>query len=79
MGQAGPLTGQRRRPQLTPRRLERRPLAKPPPRRHIRVMVHRVAKTFGSRAEPRAVTGEASGMPLSATAASRFSANRPSP
>jgi excinuclease ABC subunit B len=28
-------------------------------------MVHRVAKTFGSRAEPRAVTGEASGMPLS--------------
>jgi len=28
-------------------------------------MPYRVAKTFGSRAEPRAVTGEASGMPLS--------------
>jgi excinuclease ABC subunit B len=28
-------------------------------------MPHRVAKTFGSRAEPRAVTGEASGLPHS--------------
>ncbi|MGZ5850862.1 MAG: hypothetical protein ACXWJN_09820, partial [Methyloceanibacter sp.] len=26
-------------------------------------MVHRVAKTFGSRAEPRPVTGEAAGEP----------------
>ena len=29
-------------------------------------MSHRVPKTFGSRAEPRAVTGEASGLPLGA-------------
>jgi len=29
-------------------------------------MPHRVAKTFGSRAEPRAVTGEAAGLPLGA-------------
>jgi len=29
-------------------------------------MSHRVPKTFGSRAEPRAVTGEAGGMPLGA-------------
>ncbi|MCJ7788164.1 MAG: DEAD/DEAH box helicase family protein, partial [Methyloceanibacter sp.] len=28
-------------------------------------MPHRVAKTFGSRAEPRAVTGEAAGLPQS--------------
>jgi excinuclease ABC subunit B len=27
-------------------------------------MPHRIARTFGSRAEPRAVTGEASGLPL---------------
>ncbi len=30
--------------------------------RHIRSMPHRIARTFGSRAEPRAVTGE-SGLP----------------
>jgi excinuclease ABC subunit B len=29
-------------------------------------MPHRIARTFGSRAEPRAVTGEASGLPLGA-------------
>ena len=29
-------------------------------------MPHRIAKTFGSRAEPRAVTGEAPGLPLGA-------------
>ena len=33
--------------------------------RHISPMALRVPKTFGSRAEPRAVTGEASGMPVS--------------
>jgi excinuclease ABC subunit B len=29
-------------------------------------MPHRIARTFGSRAEPRAVTGEAAGLPLGA-------------
>src|SRR5262245_60113613 len=42
------------------------PLAKPPSPGHIRLMPHRVAKTFGSRAEPRAVTGEQAGLPLGA-------------
>src|SRR5690242_11299514 len=37
----------------------RRGLAKPPSRRHIPPMPYRGPKTFGSRAEPRAVTGEA--------------------
>ena len=38
-------------------------LAKSPARRHIRLMPYRGPKTFGSRAEPRAVTGEATGLP----------------
>jgi excinuclease ABC subunit B len=41
----------------------RAPLAKPPPRRHIRRMPYRGPKTFGSRTEPRAVTGESTGLP----------------
>jgi excinuclease ABC subunit B len=44
----------------------RAPLANAPPRRHIRPMPYRGPKTFGSRAEPRAVTGEQTGLPLGA-------------
>jgi excinuclease ABC subunit B len=42
------------------------PLAKTPPRGHIRAMPYRVPRTFGSRAEPRAVTGESTGLPVGA-------------
>src|SRR6185437_10538885 len=43
--------------------LNEQPLAKCPHRRHIRDVPYRGPKTFGSRAEPRAVTGEATGLP----------------
>jgi excinuclease ABC subunit B len=41
---------------------DRQGLPSGPLDRHIRSMPHRIARTFGSRAEPRAVTGE-SGLP----------------
>src|SRR5262245_28327882 len=53
-----PETGDFSPPHRTPRYGAARPLAKPPSPRHIRLMPHRIAKTFGSRAEPRAVTSE---------------------
>src|SRR5262245_31615548 len=66
-GQLPPTTKSLQNPRFARRRmasLRGTALAKSPLRRHIRRMPYRGPKTFGSRAEPRAVTGEATGLPL---------------